>query len=63
MAHPRILAGHGYGIIDDIGGIDMLQEYYDTPDDEQDPDLLDWLGGKIDLDQFDMNELNKELAE
>ena len=63
LAHPRILAGHGYGIIDDIGGIDMLQEYYDTPDDEQDPDLLDWLGGKIDLDQFDMNELNKELAE
>lgn len=62
LLHSQIIAGKGYGIIDDIGGVYELQEYYDTPKNKLDPDLLDWLGERIDLDKFDMDNLNMGLA-
>lgn len=60
--YPRILSGKGLGIIDDIGGVGSLQDYYDTPEDQLDPDIIDWTGGeKIDLDKFDKDGLNDGL--
>ena len=51
------------GIIEDIGGVWSLQDYYDTPESEMDPEMLDWMGGeKIDLDEFDKNDLNDALT-
>lgn len=59
---PQVVAGKGYGIIDDIGGVYSLQEYYDTPEKDMDPELLDWLGGeKIDLNEFDKDDINSQL--
>lgn len=59
---PQIISGNGLGIIDDIGGVWSLEDYYNTPEDEIDPELLDWTGGeKIDLDEFDKDELNEDL--
>ena len=56
------ILGKGLGIIDDIGGVWSLEDYYNTPEDEMDPELLDWIGGeKIDLDKFDKEELNEGL--
>lgn len=60
--YPRILSGKGLGIIDDIGGVWSLQDYYDTPEDQLEPELIDWTGGeKIDLDEFDKDGLNDGL--
>lgn len=60
--YPRILSGKGLGIIDDIGGVGSLQDYYDTPEDLLDSDIIDWTGGeKIDLDEFDKDGLNDGL--
>lgn len=60
--YPYIISGKGLGIIDDIGGVWSLEDYYNTPEDEMDPELLDWIGGeKIDLDKFDKEELNEGL--
>ena len=60
--YPHVISGKGLGIIDDIGGVWSLEDYYNTPEDEMDPELLDWTGGeKIDLDEFDKDELNEDL--
>lgn len=61
--YPHIISGKGLGIIEDIGGVWSLQDYYDTPESEMDPEMLDWMGGeKIDLDEFDKNDLNDALT-
>ena len=62
---PKILSGKGYGIIDDIGGVWSLQDYYDTPKDKVDPEMIDWLmgGEAIDLDKFDKEELNQRMEQ
>ncbi|WP_230853012.1 plasmid pRiA4b ORF-3 family protein [Lactobacillus crispatus] len=62
---PKILSGKGYGIIDDIGGVWSLQDYYDTPKDKVDPEMIDWLmGGKaINLDNFNKEELNQRMEQ
>ena len=60
--YPYIISGKGLGSIDDIGGVWSWEDYYNTPEDEMDPELLDWIGGeKIDLDKFDKEELNEGL--
>lgn len=60
--NPQILSGKGYSIIEDIGGVWSLQEYYDTPENKLDPDLLEEEGGsKTDLDEFDKDGLNELL--
>lgn len=60
--NPQIISGNGLGIIDDIGGVWSLEDSYNTPEDEIDSELLDWTGGeKIDLDEFDKDELNEDL--
>lgn len=58
---PHVQKARGYGIIEDIGGVGGLEQYYDDYQKGQvDPDLLDWLGGEpIDLDTVDINELNQ----
>lgn len=55
----------GYGIIDDIGGVWSLQDYYDTPKDKVDPEMIDWLmgGEAINLDNFDKEELNQRMEQ
>ncbi len=59
---PHILSGKGLGIIDDIGGVWSLQDYYDTPEEQLDPEIIDWTGGeKINLDEFDKDGLNDGL--
>ncbi|WP_257713981.1 plasmid pRiA4b ORF-3 family protein [Lactobacillus crispatus] len=62
---PKILSGKGYGIIDDIVGVWSLQDYYDTPKDKVDPEMIDWLmGGKaINLDNFNKEELNQRMEQ
>lgn len=62
---PKILSGKGYGIIDDIGGVWSLQDYYDTPKDKVDPEMIDWLmgGEAIDLDKFNKEELNQRMEQ
>lgn len=62
---PKILSGKGYGIIDDIGGVWSLQDYYDTPKDKVDPEMIDWLmgGEAIDLDNFNKEELNQRMEQ
>lgn len=60
--YPHIISGKGLGIIEDIGGVWSLKDYYNTPENKMDPDLLDWMGGeKIDLDEFDKDGLNDGL--
>lgn len=50
------------GIIDDIGGVWSVQDYYDTPEDQLDPDFIDWTGAeKINLDRFDKDGLKDRL--
>ena len=63
--YPKILSGKGYGIIDDIGGVWSLQDYYDTPKDKVDPEMIDWLmgGEAINLDNFDKEELNQRMEQ
>ena len=63
--YPKILSGKGYGIIDDIGGVWSLQDYYDTPKDKIDPEMIDWLmgGEAINLDNFDKEELNQRMEQ
>lgn len=58
---PHVQKARGYGIIEDIGGVGALEQYYDDYQKGQvDPDLLDWLGGEaIDLNAVDINELNQ----
>ncbi|OXC46484.1 hypothetical protein AYP97_08740 [Lactobacillus crispatus] len=60
-----MLSGKGYGIIDDIGGVWSLQDYYDTPNDKVDPEMIDWLmgGEAIDLDKFNKEELNQRMEQ
>lgn len=62
---PKILSGKGYGIIDDIGGVWSLQDYYDTPKDKVDPEMIDWLMGRkaINLDNFNKEELNQRMEQ
>lgn len=62
---PKILSGKGYGIIDDIGGVWSLQDYYDTPKDKVDPEMIDWLMGEeaINLDNFNKEELNQRMEQ
>lgn len=62
LKYPQIISGKGLGIIEDIGGVWSLQDYYDTPKAQLDPDLLDWIGD-IDLDEFDKDGLNKALEQ
>lgn len=60
--YPHILSGKGLGIIDDIGGVGSLQDYYDLPEDQLAPGIIEWTGGeKIDLDEFDKDGLNDGL--
>ena len=42
-----------------------LQDYYDTPKDKVDPEMIDWLmgGEAIDLDKFDKEELNQRMEQ
>ncbi|WP_255316899.1 plasmid pRiA4b ORF-3 family protein [Limosilactobacillus reuteri] len=58
---PHVQKARGYGIIEDIGGVGGLEQYYDDYQKGQiDPDFLDWLGGEpIDLNSVDINELNQ----
>lgn len=62
---PKILSGKGYGIIDDIGGVWSLQDYYDTPKDKVDLEMIDWLmgGEAINLDNFNKEELNQRMEQ
>ncbi|MCT7861591.1 MAG: plasmid pRiA4b ORF-3 family protein [Lactobacillus crispatus] len=62
---PKILSGKSYGIIDDIGGVWSLQDYYDTPKDKVDPEMIDWLmgGEAINLDNFNKEELNQRMEQ
>lgn len=63
-AHPQVISGKGYGIIDSIGGPYGLQEYFDTPKKDMDPEMLDWFGGeKIDLLDFDIDDINLQLSQ
>lgn len=60
--HPEIIAGKGYGIIEDIGGVWGLENYYeDYQKGQLDPEFVEWLGRKIDLDSFDKEAINDEL--
>ena len=54
---------HGYGIIEGIGGVGGLENYYqDYLHGRVDPAIKEWLGGElIDLDKVDINELNHQL--
>ena len=58
---PHVQKARGYGIIEYVGGVGALEQYYDDYQKGQvDPDFLDWLGGEpIDLDTVDINELNQ----
>ena len=58
---PHVQKARCYGIIEDVGGVGALEQYYDDYQKGQvDPDFLDWLGGEpIDLDTVDINELNQ----
>ncbi len=58
--HPQIISGKRLGIIEDIGGVWSLQDYYDKPREQLDPDLLEWLGDQ-DIDEFDKDGLNNAL--
>ncbi|WP_318630403.1 IS1096 element passenger TnpR family protein [Limosilactobacillus reuteri] len=57
---PYVQKARGYGIIEDIGGVGGLEQYYDDYQQGQvDPEFLDWLGGEaIDLNAVDIDELN-----
>lgn len=56
--HPVILSGKGYGIIEDIGGIWELTDYYN---DNLDPEMEEEFGDVVDLDEFDLDGLNEML--
>lgn len=58
---PYVQKARGYGIIEDIGGVGGLEQYYDDYQQGQvDPEFLDWLGGEaIDLNAVDIDELNQ----
>ncbi|NRN94244.1 IS1096 element passenger TnpR family protein [Lactobacillus helveticus] len=58
--HPQIISGKRLGIIEDIGGVWSLQDYYDKPREQLDPDLLEWLGDQ-DIDEFDKDGLHNAL--
>lgn len=62
---PKILSGKSYGIIDDIGGVWSLEDYYDTPKDKVDPEMIDLLmgGEAINLDNFNKEELNQRMEQ
>lgn len=42
-----------------------MQDYYDTPKDKVDPEMIDWLmgGEAIDLDNFNKEELNQRMEQ
>lgn len=65
LSIQKILSGKGYGIIDDIGGVWSLQDYYDTPKDKVDPEMIDWLTGgeAINLDNFNKEKLNQRMEQ
>lgn len=58
--NAQVLAGKGYGIVEDIGGVGALQAYYDDyQTGHVDPDLKEWMGEPlIDLNQFDLEKIN-----
>ena len=60
---PIVVDAHGYGIIEGIGGVGGLENYYqDYLHGRVDPAIKEWLGGElIDLDKVDINELNHQL--
>lgn len=51
---------------EDCGGIWGYEELLETISDPKHPDykeMLDWLGGELDPDEFDLKEINEDLAE
>lgn len=60
---PWISSARGYGIIEDIGGVDALEDYYhDFRAGYVDPAIKEWLGGQlINLDFVSVQQLNAEI--
>lgn len=60
---PWISSARGYGIIEDIGGVDALEDYYhDFRAGWVDPAIKEWLGGQlINLDFVSVQQLNAEI--
>ncbi|QLL78726.1 hypothetical protein GTO87_09095 [Ligilactobacillus saerimneri] len=60
----RVLAGQRYGIIDDIGGVSGLKEYYSKCKKKQNLRFYEeWLGFLPNLDEFNVADINRELNE
>lgn len=57
--HPTILSGKKYGIIEDIGGVERLSDYYNGKVSQEEKE---WVGN-IDLDEFDIDDMNEQLTQ
>lgn len=62
--YPRCIAGENACPPEDVGGVwgyaDFLEAIND-PDHEQHEDMLDWVGGEFDPQEFDLDLVNKQL--
>jgi hypothetical protein len=62
--YPRCIAGENACPPEDIGGVwgyaDFLEAIND-PGHEQHEDMLDWVGGEFDPQEFDLDFVNKQL--
>jgi len=62
---PRVIAGEGFGILEDCGGVDGLIEIRKALDKKEGPEYQrysKWLGEKeFDLDTFDIDDINFRL--
>lgn len=62
---PRVLAGEGYGIIEDCGGPDSLAKIksaYDLKSGKCYKQYVDWIGdAELDLTRFDLEDMNFRL--
>ncbi|MGH2615611.1 MAG: plasmid pRiA4b ORF-3 family protein [Thermomicrobiales bacterium] len=65
LQYPVCLAGRWAGPPDDCGGIwgyvDLLEALAD-PDHPEHDDMMEWTGGPIDPEAFDLEEVNRRLA-
>lgn len=63
--YPRVIAGAGWGIVEDVGGVgglQRLQEAFDEHRGDEYAEYSRWLGvADFDLHDFDLDEMNRRL--
>lgn len=64
LTHPACLAGERAGPPEDCGGVwgyESLLEALSDPDHPDHEDMLEWVGGRLDPEAFDLEAVNQEL--